>query len=156
MTARKKVVKLRKNHPEWTLLQIGKETGISFPRVFQILATEKPPLVTKSVRPYRPPQKCKYCGSETKPLRFFCSNGVCRENYYFLIIPCFYCYKPIRKRRSVYRVLLSLNQTRFYHDWTCVLLDKQTRSRKNRPSKKKPTFPVLFLRPVQERSKGEV
>lgn len=119
---REEVIALRLKYPGWTLTQLGKEVGVHFNRIAQILTSENLP--TRGVKPWRPIKNCGYCkGQNTRRWSKFCS-AICHEKYYYVTVKCFFCFEPIEIRRCRFNYHYTLKYTHFYHDLKCSRLGR--------------------------------
>ena len=98
--SKNKAVVLRNEHPDWTLLQIGNEIGITKQRVWAILRTSNVP--TKKI--YNRP-KCPQCGVSIPHDRKLCQS--CRDEFYWAYVPCSACGKEIRMLKKLHKYYMN-------------------------------------------------
>ena len=95
MNTKEKAIKLRKENPFLSLVDIAKELKVSKQRIHKILKDASLP--TSSIKP-RKAVYCLVCGKSTSG-RKTCNE--CHYTYYFLRVNCAFCHIAFYKRRSV-------------------------------------------------------
>lgn len=125
MSTKELAIKLRLQHPDWSLEDIGKQAGVTKQRVSQLLIKSNiPTRKTQSIK------KCKQCKKNIKQaIKGFCSLE-CKEIERFerfnLLLTCKCCEEYFTMKRSKYRRHINvLKQRNFYCSRECYLVDKK-------------------------------
>jgi len=101
--SRDKVIEIRKDNPDMTLLEIGIETGVSKQRVSQILISEN--LETRSThRIPLPMPACKRCGVPVPYRRRLYCSSTCQRPAGKTVIVCHFCGKEVSLMTSMYKI----------------------------------------------------
>lgn len=98
MRTDKKIIRLRTRNPLLTGTEIASKIGVTRQYVSQILKqnglNNKQPHYKKKVA------VCRVCQTITKNNKKFCSNSVCRQQYYHIPVECAFCHYQFTLERG--------------------------------------------------------
>lgn len=131
---REKILRLKQEHPDWTLLHIGSEVGVTKQRIRQVLIANN--ISTKRHKEYYSP--CIVCENlvlNKTSSKAICSEK-CRQKLFWVELICGHCKEIIVRRKShVTRDLKKNPDKVFFCSQSCrsfYLWDSGTLVRTNR------------------------
>ena len=116
------IIKLRHEHPKWTLKQIADACSVTKQRVHYVLKREcLPTKIFNKILEKNKYKNCHFCKSlMIRGTGSNYCNSICRDNHLYINYPCSFCRKNMKLNRNIMlKKIHNLNQYNFFCGRKC-------------------------------------